>query len=104
MYRYIIYIIYRSSIGYNKPNKSYIIYLFVYIKLIDDNTILYMGGGLMPTGNCNDTFWQFDTTCNEWKELCPLHKPRSELGMKIILYYSKASINQFEKKILFINI
>ena len=30
--------------------------------------------------NPNDTFWQFNSILDDWKELCSLQIPRSELG------------------------
>ena len=36
--------------------------------------------------NPTDTFWQFNSVLDEWKELCSLQIPRSELG-KIYLRY-----------------
>ena len=50
-----------------------------------------MAGGEWPDGNPNDTFWQFNTILDEWKQLFSLQTPRSELGsfILIISFYGK---------------
>ena len=54
-------------------------YCFVKFK---EEKVLYMAGGEWPDGNPNDTFWQFNSTLDEWKQLSSLQTPRSELGYK----------------------
>lgn len=43
-----------------------------------------MCGGEWPDSNPNDTFWQYSSILDEWKELCSLQIPRSELGLTIV--------------------
>ncbi len=45
-----------------------------------EGTMLYMAGGEWPDQNPNETFWQFNSILDEWKELKCLQTPRSELG------------------------
>ena len=39
-----------------------------------------MAGGEWPDASPNETFWQYNSILDEWKELSPLLEPRSELG------------------------
>ena len=43
-----------------------------------------MAGGEWPDANPNHTFWQFNSILDDWKELCSLQIPRSELGLTIV--------------------
>jgi len=48
----------------------------------EEGAVLYMAGGEWPDQNPNETFWQFNSVLDEWKELNSLLTPRSELGKK----------------------
>jgi N-acetylneuraminic acid mutarotase len=43
-----------------------------------------MAGGTTPDSTPNDTFWQYNSILDEWKELSNLQNPRSELGLAIV--------------------
>ncbi len=50
----------------------------------EEGSVLYMAGGEWPDQNPNETFWQFNSVLDEWKELNSLLTPRSELGKNIL--------------------
>lgn len=49
-----------------------------------EETILYIAGGERSDMNATDSFWQYNSILDEWKELQNLHSQRSELGLAVV--------------------
>lgn len=49
-----------------------------------EETILYIAGGERSDMNATDSFWQYNSILDEWKELQNLQSQRSELGLAVV--------------------
>ncbi|XP_042218059.1 kelch-like protein diablo [Homarus americanus] len=48
--------------------------------VVSGENVLYLAGGEFPDGTVTRCLWRYDPVLDEWHDLAPMSKPRSELG------------------------
>ncbi|XP_066970554.1 kelch-like protein diablo isoform X2 [Macrobrachium rosenbergii] len=52
--------------------------------VVSGENILYLAGGEFPDGTVTRCLWRYEPVLDEWHDLAPMSKPRSELGVAVL--------------------